>query len=494
MNELLQYVEGLTLTQGPRAGQRFELLGWERRFLRGAFAAGVGEAALTVGRGGGKSTLTAAIGAAAVDGPLAMPRAEAIVAASSFAQARIVFGHALAFLGGEDRRRYRIADSPQAARIEDRETGSALRCIGSDPRRAHGLAPVLVIADEGAQWSPGLGERLIAALRTSMGKIDGGRLLAIGTRPESASHWFARMLDGGADYCQIHAARPGDPPFQRRTWERANPSLRHMPELLEATRREAERARRDESLLASFLALRLNLGTSDTPTNLLLEAGTWASIEGTAEASGPCCWGVDLGGSAAQSAIAAYWPDTGLLRCLAAFPAEPDLRQRGIRDAVDSLYLDCARRGELIVLGSRTVPVGQLIAEARERFGRPVMVAADRWREAELRDALDEARLRVPFMARGQGYRDGGEDVREFRRGCLDGSVTPEPSLLLRAAMAEARVLTDPAGNSKLAKATEGGRRRNARDDAAAAAIIAVSLGRRHPPPKPVTYRSRIVR
>ena len=43
--------------------------------------------------------------------------------------------------------------------------------------------------------------------------------------------------------------------------------------------------------------------------------------------------------------------------------------------------------------------------------------------------------------------------------------------------MSEARTITDVAGNSKLAKRCEGGRRGNARDDLAAAAILAVSEG-----------------
>ena len=41
--------------------------------------------------------------------------------------------------------------------------------------------------------------------------------------------------------------------------------------------------------------------------------------------------------------------------------------------------------------------------------------------------------------------------------------------------MSEAMVVADPAGNQKLAKATEGGRRKNARDDAVAGAILAVA-------------------
>ena len=50
----------------------------------------------------------------------------------------------------------------------------------------------------------------------------------------------------------------------------------------------------------------------------------------------------------------------------------------------------------------------------------------------------------------------------------------------------EARTISDPAGNAKLAKGPQGGRRLRARDDAAAAAVLAVSAGVRQPArPKP---------
>ena len=81
------------------------------------------------------------------------------------------------------------------------------------------------------------------------------------------------------------------------------------------------------------------------------------------------------------------------------------------------------------------------------------------------------------FETRGMGYRDGAEDVRQFRRACAEGKVAPSPSLLLRSAMAEARTISDPAGNAKLCKGSEGRRRMRAKDDASAAAILAVSAG-----------------
>ena len=48
-------------------------------------------------------------------------------------------------------------------------------------------------------------------------------------------------------------------------------------------------------------------------------------------------WGVDLGGSAAMSAIACAW-ETGRLETRAMFGSEPDLQARSLRDSVGDLY------------------------------------------------------------------------------------------------------------------------------------------------------------
>ena len=428
------------------------------------------------------------------DGPLAVARGETVIVASSFEQARIAFEHVIAFMGEKlrDRSRWKVWDTAQQARIEDRHSGCRVRCIGSDPRRAHGLAPVLVLADEPAQWPENTGERMVAALRTAAGKQPHSRFVSLGTRPADAGHWFSKALARGADYAQCHAARPEDPRFQVRAWRKANPSWSAMPDLQAAIRKEAEEARRGPALLAAFEALRLNLGTADTEVAVLLDPGLWAECEGEAALSGPLVYGIDLGTSAAQSAVAAFAPETGALQCLAAFPEAPSLADRGLRDGVGRLYAECAHRGELLTLGHRTVDVHALLRAALDRFGPPARVVADRWREAELRDALDKAGIPpATFETRGMGFQDGAADVRAFRRACADGKVTPAPSLLLRSAMAEARTISDPAGNAKLSKGSQGGRRLRARDDAACAALLAVAAGVRLPARAPRRWRYR---
>ena len=482
---LVRFLESLILAGGDHDGAPFEVLGWERRFVRGAFKV-AGPAAITVARGNGKSALVAGIATAVVDpaGPLHGNRREAVCVASSFDQSRVIFEDVLSFLRERhdigNAKRWRLQDSANRAMIEYRATGARVRCIGSDPGKAHGLRPALALLDEPAQWDASRQERMMAALKTGMGKVPRSKMIALGTRPATSEHWFSRWLAGAAHYSQSHAAGPNDPPFQVRTWRRANPSFDHLPSLAAEIREEAEAARSDPSMLAAFRALRLNLGTADSVQQVLLDAGTWQRIEGEAERAGPVVWGVDLGTSAAQSAVAAYWPETGALAALAAFPSEPSLAERGLRDGVGRLYSECERRGELILAGGAAVDIGQLLTAALDRFGAPAAIASDRWREAELRDALKAARIPLAKLdLRGQGFKDGGEDVRSFRRAVGDGQVRPSPSLLLTAAMAETRCLVDPAGNAKLAKGTEGGRRLRARDDAAAAAILAVALGRR---------------
>ena len=311
-------------------------------------------------------------------------------------------------------------------------------------------------------------------------------MIALGTRPlETVEHFFNDLLTE-ADYTQVHACEKTDPLFHKASWAKACPSLRHgMPSLLAEIRAEAVRVKKNPSLLPSFKALRLNLGTAPVARNHVLDAETWQAAESsTVERSGPYVLALDLGDGAAQSAACGYWRRTGRLEALAAFPAVPhSLKGRGLKDGVGALYARCEERGELFTTPGRAVDVGLLLRRVLASWGRPVAIVADRYRETDLRQALDAVHFpQADLILRGQGWKDGAADVRGFRRAVLDGEVSPLPSLLLRAALAEAVTLPDPAGNEKLSKGTEGGRRLRARDDSAAAAILAVAEGSRRWP------------
>ena len=501
---LADYIGTLELVGGDMDGEPFQVLGWERRFLRGAFS-GSGDSALTVARGNGKSALVAGVAAAVVDpaGPFGGRRREVVCVAASFEQSRVIFEDVLSFLAARydlDRRdRWRKQDTTNRATIMYRPSGCRVRCVGSNPGGAHGLRPFFVLADEPAQWEGAKAERMLAALRTGLGKVPGSRLIALGTRPEDESHWFARMLRS-APYSQVHAARPDDPPFWLRTLQRANPSWDHLPSLRARIRSEIVDAKTDPDALASFKALRLNLGVADTGRTVLVDAATWkraCELDRPDSRSPSYVLGIDLGQNAAMSAAAAYFR-SGHLEAFALFPEKPDLRQRGLADGVGRLYQRMADRDELLQAGRYVADLRALLVETLERWGRPQAIVVDRWREAELREHVEALRFpRRLLVVRGMGYKDGSEDVRGFRAAVLGGHVRPSESLLLTAALAEARVATDPAGNAKLAKGSEAGRRQLARDDAAAAALLAVGYGYRRwhqTPTRRRRMRSTVVR
>ena len=123
MENLIAWIQTLKITQGDRAGMPFEVMPWQRRFLRGAFKPSVRHAALSVARANGKTTLCSGIAISAVLGPLRRARAECILVASSFTQARLGFEHAVGFLTAAQRKRLRILDNSNTALIECRETG-----------------------------------------------------------------------------------------------------------------------------------------------------------------------------------------------------------------------------------------------------------------------------------------------------------------------------------------------------------------------------------
>ena len=139
MKELLDYIGRLKISQGQGAGEPFQVLPWQARFIRGAFSV-PGDCGLSVARGAGKSCLVAGIACAAIDGPLRQPRADVVVVAASFEQSRIVFDHAKAFLADklQDKSTWRVLDTSQKAQIEHKPTGAKLVCRGSDAGRLHG--------------------------------------------------------------------------------------------------------------------------------------------------------------------------------------------------------------------------------------------------------------------------------------------------------------------------------------------------------------------
>ena len=442
------------------------------------------------------------VAAAYFIGPLKRPRGHIYLIASITAQALIALDHLIECLSLRDHtHRFRASFSSHLCGVKDVMTGSQVRVLSSRPKSAHGIQASLILIDEPSQHETNTRDPLYSALRTSLGKIPGSKLVALGTRPAESSHWFNKLLlkpqslnysadrfqeitspDGEVEYKEIPIERLGDIELIRQ----ANPALDHFPELRKIIESEHRDAMSDPSLLASYRALRLNQGVSDYAQNSLLDSehvvnceARWTKIPESRK--GAYVLGLDLGGGTSMTAAAGYWPITTGCEILACFPDDPDLQKRQNLDAVGDLYLRMELEGDLFTCPGKTVDYAFFLTKVLEHFGsRPRAMVCDRYRINELKTALMKLNLgNIPIIFRGQGWRDGAEDVRSFRRAALEGKLGFPQSTLIRSAFAEARTLMDPSNNEKLAKLSEGGRRRNAKDDAVAACILAVAHGYR---------------
>ena len=484
----LRFLPKLVVPEGRLAGKRLRLASYQKQFIRGAFAKGVNVACLSIGRGNAKTAISAGIALGHLMGEIeAQPKREIIFAARNRDQARTAFGFLVGFIEGlpeEEQEAFTIRRGSKLEVETEANGGGLARVIAADGKSILGGAPTLAILDERAAWESGKGDDLENAILSGLGKRD-GRALIISTSAPDDANTFSRWLDEPPPntYVQEHRPSPGLPPDDLESLLIANPGAKEgigpTPDWLVAQARRA--IARGGSALSSFRNLNRNERVASDDRSVLLTFDEWVACEVSPddlpERDGPVILGIDLGGSRSMSAAALYWPETGRLECVGAFPSNPNLADRGQADGVSGRYVEMADRGELSVLGENTVPPGLWLSEiVKLADGADIScIVGDRFRHAEFSEAMQSAGLdRVPFIWRGFGWKDGSEDIERFRRALFDGEILTTPSLLLRSAFSDAITLVDPANNHKLAKARSLGR-----IDAAAAAVLAVAEGMR---------------
>lgn len=478
---VIEAVESLTVPQGLLAGRSVALAGFQRQFIEGAFQQGVNIGCLSVGRGAGKTALSAALATTHLLGLWDdQPQREIVISARTLDQARTCFRFCASFIGereGVTIRRGNVMEIEVSAP----DGPHLLKAIASNGKTALGGAATLAILDERAAWPEGRGDELESALLTSLGKRDGRALLISTSAPDDANA-FSRWLDTppSGTYTQEHRSDPDLPADDLASLLQANPGTPEgvgpSEEWLQRAARQA--IERGGQALAAFRNLHRNERVNTEARAMLIELEHWqaSEVEHQPPRRGPVAIGVDLGGSASMTAAAYFWPETGRLEALGWFPDDPSLATRGVNDGVGRRYIEMAERGELRTMPGRTVPVAGWIAQVLAHVaGEDVAtILADRFKQGELQDGLSAADYRGPVTWRGFGWKDGAEDIQRFQRMIYDRRVAAPKSLLLRSALADAICLSDPAGNLKLAKGKIRGR-----IDPAAAAVLAVAEGSR---------------
>ena len=460
----------------PVLRQRVPVLPFHADWIKNTFAPDIEISALSCPRGSAKSWIVGQLAALALrpGSPTWEPGIETLMVSASLEQSRIMLGFVReALADAEDD--YRWLDSGQRLACTHKATGTKLRVLSSSGKRAMGLSQFsTVYADEPAAWETRGGALMFDALRQSLGKRAGQRLVLIGTRaPAEEGSWWPSLLDGGSGagtHVTVLTAPDDEPWDSWHTIRRVNPLVMHNTSLRKTILRERDDARRDESQRPAFQAYRLNRQV-EVYKDMLVSADAWRRVEAreVPERQGRPIVGLDLGAERSWSAAWATYP-SGRSECYAVCPGLPDLAERERQDAQPrGLYRKLQEDGVLIVDdGMRVSRPSTLINHLVDVGIDPKVIYCDRFVLGSLKDAVAGRWQVVPRVTR---WSEATEDIAGFRRLVADGplSIAPECRALARVALSQAVVNSDDQGSVRLAKRRHG----RSRDDVAVSGVLA---------------------
>ena len=468
---------------------------FQQRFVTNAFKPGVDVAALSLPRGNGKSWLAAHLLTRCLTptDDLFVRGAEYLLCAASLEQARLCYRFIREDL--EPTSRYRFVDSVTRLGIQHKATNTRLRVLSGNHKSAYGIVGCpLLIADEPGAWEVVGGTAMSDAIETALGKPNSPMsAIYIGTLAPATGGWWVDMVEGGSRGSTYVQALQGD----LDTWDswatirKANALTAISPMFRKRLLQERDDARGDTRLKARFLSYRLNLPSADE-ARMLLEVADWELMTSrpVPDRSGQPIVGVDLGSGRAWSAAVAVW-ETGRIEALALAPGIPGLEAQEKRDRVPAgLYRKLQDQGQLAVAeGLRVQPPSHFWELVRGAWGMPALMVCDRFRLADLQDAVGPGVAIEPRVTR---WSDAASDIRALRKGAKDGplSVDVDSRALLIASLSAALVKSDDAGNTRLVKRSESN---SSRDDVAAALTLAVGAFERYPAAEAVESTGPIV-
>ena len=408
--------------------QRVRVLPFHADWIKATFADDIQISAMSCPRGSAKSWCVGHLAALGLrpGSPLFQPGIETLVVSASLEQSRIILGFVREALDVFDD--YRWLDSGQRLAVTHKATGTKLRVLSSSGKRAMGLSQFHTIyADEPGNYEVRGGALMFDALRRSLGKRPGRRLVMIGTRApaEDGSWWPSFLLDGGSGpgtHVTVLTAPDSEPWDAWSTIRRVNSLVMHNEALRKTILRERDDARCDESQRPAFEAYRLNRQV-EVYKDMLILADAWRRVEARPlpEREDRPLVGLDLGAERSWSAAWCIWPN-GRSECYAVCPGIPGLAERERQGAMPrGLYRKLHDDGVLLVdEGFRVSRPATLIDHLVEIGIVPEVIYCDRFALGTLKDAVAG---RWPIIDRVARWSEATEDITGFRRLVADGPV-----------------------------------------------------------------------
>jgi phage terminase large subunit-like protein len=481
---VIGFLESLPVTSGVHVGRKFRVRPWQAEFLEEVYAETNGSrkvrtAVLSLGRKNGKTALAAPLALCHMSGPEAEERGEIYSAANDRYQATRVFNEMFAIIQRTEFLSSRINVKRHDKTMEDMHNGSIMAALSADVATKHGLSPSFTIYDELGQ-APS--RSLFDALDTAMGARAEPMMMVISTQAATDLAPMSELIDYGLKvnsgeildpsfHLTFYGAPVDADPWAEETWRLANPALGDFRSL-EDVQRMAAQAKRLPAKEPAFRNLILNQRVDGEAQ--FLPRAEWMACGGPVnleKLKGRECYaGLDLGTARDFTALVLVFPrHSGACDVVAKFWTPKDTlddREHGDR-APYRLWTQqgflTATPGRTIDLGFVAKEIGKITADYNLRS-----LAYDRWRIEDLKRELDREGVAwsegdnehggiklIPF---GQGFKDMGPAVEKLMAAVVDRRLRHGGNPVLTMCVANAKTVSDPAGNLKLDKSRSTGR------------------------------------
>lgn len=479
-DEVIGFIEALTVPSGTGAGQPFKLDPWQKLFIRdiyepqrilknGVQRRAVRRAILSVARKNGKTALIAAIALAHLVGPVAEVHGEIYSAANDRDQAGIVFKFAKQIVELEPELLKLIDIIPSTKTMIGRRMGTVYRAISAEAGTKHGYLPSVVIYDELAQAK---NRDLYDVLDTSFGAREEPLFIVISTQSNDPEHVLSKLIDDGLSMvdpsivCHLFAADENCALDDESQWKKANPALgkwRDREDFASAIRKAQRLPAEEPKVRNLFLNQRV------APTSPLISRVEWMACKGEVllNEGDEVYLALDLSSVADLTALVVGSVDDPCRIWPYFWKPREHLEEHSNRDFGSGThrYREWAETGHLLLSPGKTIDaetVALFIAELTQRY-KVKGLAYDRWGMQALLKEFDRIGLQayednekggdgLRLVPWGQGYRDMAPAVNALEFAVLERKMMHPNNPVLNWNMANAVVRTDPANNRKLDK------------------------------------------
>ncbi len=491
------FADVLRLNGGEYEGRPYELLPWQA-FIVGTLFGWVDAegyrryrvAYIETAKGSGKSPLAAGIGlyGMVADGE---PRAEIYAAATKKDQAMILFRDAVAMRDQSPELAARLVKSgvgENAWNLAYHASGSFFRPISADDGQS-GPRPHISLLDEIHEHKTGYVVEMLKAGQKSrrqpllVGITNSGtdKRTVCWDYHDYGAKVAAQQIEDDSFFAYICALDETDDPFKDECcWHKANPSLAYGLPGIKYLREQVTQARGMPG--KESIVRRLNFCQWVEAEAPWIGGAVWFAAAPEPDFDPPLlygrrCWGgLDLSSTQDLTALVLLFEPTDadpLWRLVPCFWLPGDgLHDKAAKDRVP--YLAWRDAGHLMAVPGRAIDKLAVLHKLAEIVSLYDVqeIAYDEWRIADLLMLIQQEGLAMPKLTPfRQGFKSMAPAVDEFERMLLGGQMKHDGNPVMTWNAANAVVVSDPAGNRKVAK-----ERATGRVDGIVAAVMAAGL------------------